>query len=49
MEENLNGFKDFRGFYLLENIKGGTIVHVIKDILIRISLRLSNCRGQTYD
>ena len=49
MEENLNAFKDFRGFYLLENIKGGTIVHVIKDILIRISLRLSNCRGQTYD
>ena len=42
-DENLNAL-----FYQLENIKSDTIVHVIKDILIRIDLSLSNCRGQTY-
>ena len=49
MDENLNAFEDFINFYLLENIKSDTIVYVIKDILIRMNLSLSNCRGQTYD
>ena len=26
-----------------------TIVHAIKDILLRLNLSLQNCRGQTYD
>ena len=49
VDENLNAFEDFINFYLLENIKSDTIVYVIKDILIRMNLSLSNCRGQTYD
>ena len=49
LDENLNAFEDFIGFYQLENIKSDTIVQVIKDILMRINLNLSNCRGQTYD
>ena len=48
-DENLNVFEDFIGFYCLENIKSDTIVHVIQDILIKMNLSLSNCRGQTYD
>ena len=47
-DENLNALEDFIGFYQLENIKSDTVVHVIKDILIRMDLSLSNCRGQTY-
>ena len=46
VDENLNAFEDFISFYQLENIKSDTIVHVIKDILIRMNL---SCRGQTYD
>ena len=49
VDENLNAFEDFIGFYQLENIKSDTIGHVIRDILIRMNLSLSNCRGQTYD
>ena len=49
VDENLNAFKDFLVFYQLENIKSDTIVHVTKEILIRMKLRYSNCRGQAYD
>ena len=49
IDENLDPFEDFIGFYELENIKSNTIVRVIKDILIRLNLSLENCRGQMYD
>ena len=42
VDENLNAFEDFTGFYQLENTKSHTIVHVIKDILIRMNLSLGN-------
>ena len=41
--------EDFFGFYELTNIKSDTIVHAIKDILLRSGLSLENCRRQTYD
>ena len=49
VNQDLNSFEDFIGFHELENIKSDTIVHVIKDILIRMRLSLDDCRGQTYD
>ena len=49
VDENLDPFEDFIGFYELENIKSNMIVRVIKDILIRLNVSLENCRGQTYD
>ena len=49
VDKNLNAFEDFMVFYQLENIKSNTIVHVIKDILIRMNLSLSSCRGQIYE
>ena len=49
VDENLDPFEDFIGFYELENIKSNTIVRVIKNILIRLNLSLVNCRGQTHD
>ena len=42
LDENLNAFEDFIGFHQLENIKDNTILHLIKDILIRMNLSLSN-------
>ena len=49
VDENLNAYEDFIGFHQLENIKSDAIVHVNKDILIRMNLSLNDCRGQTYD
>lgn len=49
VDEALNVNEDFLGFYEIDNIKSETIVNAIRDILIRCSLTLSDCRGQTYD
>ena len=49
LDENLNAFEYLLGFYQLENIQSDTMVHVIKYILIRMNLSLSNFRSQTYD
>ena len=39
----------FIGIHAVENIKSDTLVTVLKDILIRLNIPLSNCRGQCYD
>ena len=49
LDDNLNVDEDFLGFYELDNIRSATIVKAIKDILLRCSLNLTDCRGQTYD
>ena len=36
------------GFYETDNIKSETVVKATKDILMRCSLSLDDCRGQTY-
>ncbi|XP_063691532.1 zinc finger MYM-type protein 1-like [Bolinopsis microptera] len=49
IDENLKVSEDFMGFYHVANIKSDSIVAVIKDALKRFALKLSDCRGQTYD
>ena len=49
VSDDLEIEENFLGFYELTNIKSDTIVHAIKDILLRSNLSLQNCRGQTYD
>ena len=46
MDDDLNVDEDFFGFYEIDNIKSETVVEAIKDILMRCSLRLGDCRGQ---
>ena len=46
---DLNVGEDFLGFYEVDNIKSETVVKAIKDILMRCSFSLDDCRGQTYD
>ena len=41
--------ENFLGFYELNDIKSDSIVHAIKDIILRSNLSIQNCRGQTYD
>ena len=48
-DNDLNAHKDFLGYYQIPNIQSNTIMEVIKDSLIRLSLPISNVRGQTYD
>ena len=49
VDDNLNVDEDFLGFYELDNIRSATLVKAIKDISLRCSLNLTDCRGQTYD
>ena len=44
---DLNVGEDFLGFYEVDNIKSETVVKTIKDILMRCSFSLDDCRGQT--
>ena len=48
VDNDLNADKDFLGFYESDNLKSEIVVMAIKDILMRRSLRLDDCRGQTY-
>ena len=41
--------EDFIGLVHVPDIAAATLTSVIKDILIRCSLPLSQCRGQAYD
>ena len=47
VDNDLNDDKDFLGFYEIVNIKSETVVRATKDILMRCSLSLDDCRGQT--
>ena len=47
--EDLRIEENFLGFYELNDIKSDTIVHAIKDVLLRSNLSIQRCRGQTYD
>ena len=41
--------EDFIGFYEVDNKQSLTIVQAITNALIRLSLPILRCRGQTYD
>ena len=49
VDDDLNVHKDFLGFYKVDDIKSETIIKALKDILMRFSLSLDDCQGQTYD
>jgi len=49
VSDDLEVKEDFLGFYELNNIRSDSIVHAMKDVLLRLNLSLENCRGQTYD
>ena len=49
VDESLDVYEKFLGFYEIPDIKSATIVAVIKDILARYRLSLDALRGQCYD
>ena len=49
VDKGFNTRQYFIGIYNVDNIKADALVTVIKDVLIRLNIPLSNARGQCYD
>ena len=49
VDENFAPHEDFLGNHAVESIKADILVGVLKDTMLRMNLRLSDCRGQCYD
>ena len=49
VENDFEAHDDFIGLNAVENIKPGTLVPILRDILIRLNIPLSNCLGLCYD
>ena len=47
--QDLQDHEDFIGHYEVGSIKADCLTEAIKDTLLRIGLKLSECRGQCYD
>ena len=49
VDKSFDTHEDFIGIDNVSNIKAGTLVTIIKDVLIRLNIPLSNTNGQCYD
>ena len=49
MDKNLIAHEEFIGLNDMDNTTAESITQVIQDILLRLSLQMSSCRGQCYD
>ena len=49
VDSNLDVHEEFIGLYSLESTSAESLVSTIRDVLLRMNLRIENCRGQCYD
>ena len=49
MDDHLDAHEEFIGLYEVDNISAATLVHIIRDTLLRMNLSLARARGQCYD
>ena len=49
IDQDLKEHEDFIGLYQVNSITADCLLSSIKDVLFRMNLILSNCRGQCYD
>lgn len=49
VDEDLTTHEEFIGVYDMDSTTAENITRVIQDILLRLSLQMSSCRGQCYD
>ena len=49
VNEKLEVHEDFIGLYDTDSISANSLVSLIHDVLLRMNLKLENCRGQCYD
>ena len=48
-DDKLEVHEDFIGMYVVPNIAADILFSTIKDVLIRLNLSFTRCRGQCYD
>ena len=46
VDDNLTTPEDFIGLYKTESIESSSLVSIIKDVLLRMNLKLNYCQGQ---
>ena len=49
VDDDLQSREEFIGLHAIDTTDANTIVLVIKDVLLRMNLSISRCRGQCYD
>ncbi len=49
VSEDLQEHESFIGLYEVDRIDANRLVHSIKNVLLRINVNISHCRGQCYD
>ena len=49
VDSKLEAHEDFIGLHHVDDITTNTVVHILKDTLLRMNLNLSMCRAQCYD
>ena len=49
VDEHLEPHENFIGFYKVDKTFANTITGALSDVLKRMNLSISNCRGQCYD
>ena len=49
VDDKFEPHEDFIGLYQVSDIKSDTIVHVLKDTVLRMNLSMSMCRAQCFD
>lgn len=47
--DDLEAHGDFVGLYKVEYIASDVLVTILKDVLLRHNLKITNCHGQCYD
>ena len=47
--EDLVAHENFIGLYLTDSIIAAALIAIIEDTLLRVNIKLENCRGQCYD
>ena len=49
VSEDLQEHESFIGLYEVDSIDANGLAHSIKDVLLRLNVNISHCRGQYYD
>ena len=49
VNENVDMHEEFTGLYECPNMLANTVVACLQDVMLRLNLQLSCCRGQCYD
>ena len=49
VSEDLVAHEEFIGLYLTESISSAALIKIIEETILRMNIKLENCRGQCYD